>query len=1157
MKKYKLIALLFIFSGIVSAFDYDFDGIGIGHDSGICPYSSTPPANYNCNGGGILYLQTEYPGLVNITDHFARSAYGSYTWSYNLQALNGTSWISCAHVAIGEGETTISTACWSNQGIYKTFMDCGSCGSLAYVYMTHYVATSGVTYMGSPDYSLHSYVAGSSYEFPVVNKFYPQKTLIAFTDTDTWGSPVDASNATGIYYSTFQSSCYVPSDIYEASVYNMGPGVTYQIYKTSINMSAIQDLNFTAYSHAPGSTLSVSSGEIKNFSISHNQPAAVNYVVWYLNGGIVKIGAANDTTYSFNQSGTGTYLLEVQLEDNHCSRYPTASWTIVVGQTVSISGTVYGRSTSGIVSALPDASVMISCDATSYLNGTTSNLTGGYSFTGLPAGTYTISVGKDFYTAQSETMTFSASSGAVTPYRKDFTLQREEVWGDWYVQVLDSTTNRPITGYNYSLYWGGLLVLQIQNNAVTYKRYANTFNASGDIAGSGEVYVTGIPTGGTYTVKVSKTGYLSPGSSATSVSVTNNITEMSPSWADDIFLRPSSTSSSNQSTVLVFSPNWRNVTNEEFRYVGVTYYSAGVPITGASCSYASTAINPGSGILEDDGTGYYSRMVQVSGSGTSTYNVTCSKQGYDSRSATDTFFIHTGGDIYAEIEWLAYSTPVTAGTLGTYRVWYGNQQGMVTDANCVLKVNGTEYTMSEIRADEGYGRSVLFTSAGSYQVNASCSKSGYMNATSETRDIWVSAAAPPTTIPNHCADTVKNYDETDVDCGGSCSKCAENRKCKSSADCASKYCASGICRSPSCTDDIKNGDENGIDCGGSCYPCACFKNSDCSPSGSEHCQAYSCVRDNCTTTCSSIVWSTYTNPFYDRERYCVEGVCSFTVPVGTNISGNITTTELAIEIATIGSYYVWNNSGITFYVSNCEDATNGFTVSSSKPTQKSYFHVDPSVSPYVTASTTAQTFSAQYTLTYSGLIPKLCEIPVGSKNVSSLIVFYLNDGTSGFKTRSVYAITFRDRFKVNASFVSGSGLVINMTRPGTCKYRVLSTDAWTEINADPDTVVSLSNASGGYKYSIYCNSSYGESASMSIGKGSFGYIFVVAVTKAGLQFIDDFVYSLTGGLFSDLWKTEYTILIIAGLCGFFPALAAFLIFVIMRKKKPDAHKGQA
>ncbi|MEZ4912233.1 MAG: hypothetical protein R2774_15400 [Saprospiraceae bacterium] len=46
-----------------------------------------------------------------------------------------------------------------------------------------------------------------------------------------------------------------------------------------------------------------------------------------------------------------------------------------------------------------------------------------------------------------------------------------------------------------------------------------------------------------------------------------------------------------------------------------------------------------------------------------------------------------------------------------------------------------------------------------------------------------------------CSDGIKNQDETEIDCGGTCTACA------------------------TCTDGIQNGTETGIDCGGTCTAC--------------------------------------------------------------------------------------------------------------------------------------------------------------------------------------------------------------------------------------------------------------------------------------------------------------------------------------------------
>lgn len=71
-----------------------------------------------------------------------------------------------------------------------------------------------------------------------------------------------------------------------------------------------------------------------------------------------------------------------------------------------------------------------------------------------------------------------------------------------------------------------------------------------------------------------------------------------------------------------------------------------------------------------------------------------------------------------------------------------------------------------------------------------------------------------------CTDQVRNGDETDVDCGGSCKQCEDSKRCKLDGDCEDNFCAQGICKAPTCSDGVRNQDEKGIDCGGSCKACA-------------------------------------------------------------------------------------------------------------------------------------------------------------------------------------------------------------------------------------------------------------------------------------------------------------------------------------------------
>lgn len=71
-----------------------------------------------------------------------------------------------------------------------------------------------------------------------------------------------------------------------------------------------------------------------------------------------------------------------------------------------------------------------------------------------------------------------------------------------------------------------------------------------------------------------------------------------------------------------------------------------------------------------------------------------------------------------------------------------------------------------------------------------------------------------------CADLRKDGDETDMDCGGTCSPCEIGKSCLQNMDCGSNYCSNGTCEEAKCDDTIKNGplnnEESDIDCGGYC-----------------------------------------------------------------------------------------------------------------------------------------------------------------------------------------------------------------------------------------------------------------------------------------------------------------------------------------------------
>ena len=100
-----------------------------------------------------------------------------------------------------------------------------------------------------------------------------------------------------------------------------------------------------------------------------------------------------------------------------------------------------------------------------------------------------------------------------------------------------------------------------------------------------------------------------------------------------------------------------------------------------------------------------------------------------------------------------------------------------------------------------------------------------------------------------CADAILDGDETDSDCGGSCSRCADGKMCKLAGDCTSGACVGGACQAAvaSCTDGIKNGDESDTDCGGSCAT-KCADGKMCKVTGD--CAAGACTAGVCKVSAS-------------------------------------------------------------------------------------------------------------------------------------------------------------------------------------------------------------------------------------------------------------------------------------------------------------------
>ena len=112
--------------------------------------------------------------------------------------------------------------------------------------------------------------------------------------------------------------------------------------------------------------------------------------------------------------------------------------------------------------------------------------------------------------------------------------------------------------------------------------------------------------------------------------------------------------------------------------------------------------------------------------------------------------------------------------------------------------------------------------------------------------------------PAPCTDQEKNGNETDTDCGGGCRKCNDGLLCLAPIDCLSGVCTDGRCTAATCTDEVKNGTESAVDCGGSCsIRCglgeACLSPVDCA---SGACDANVCVLPPVLTTVTPALGST-------------------------------------------------------------------------------------------------------------------------------------------------------------------------------------------------------------------------------------------------------------------------------------------------------------
>ena len=149
----------------------------------------------------------------------------------------------------------------------------------------------------------------------------------------------------------------------------------------------------------------------------------------------------------------------------------------------------------------------------------------------------------------------------------------------------------------------------------------------------------------------------------------------------------------------------------------------------------------------------------------------------------------------------------------------------------------------------------------------------------------------------YCYNNIQDGTETDVDCGGSCPQCSDQKSCSKNEDCQSNLCDpyTKLCKSfTTCSNGYKDGTESDTDCGGQCESCisgeSCYLNADCQ---SNLCDPYTklciasttCDNDildfgesdtdcggSCPTPCS--VGEMCVTDFDCQSAYCVDGLCA-------------------------------------------------------------------------------------------------------------------------------------------------------------------------------------------------------------------------------------------------------------------------------------------
>ena len=128
------------------------------------------------------------------------------------------------------------------------------------------------------------------------------------------------------------------------------------------------------------------------------------------------------------------------------------------------------------------------------------------------------------------------------------------------------------------------------------------------------------------------------------------------------------------------------------------------------------------------------------------------------------------------------------------------------------------------------------------------------------------ASAGDDSAGDPCADGVRNFNETGIDCGGAeCSKCVDTVQCAVDDDCRSGVCQNATCAPSMCGNETRDNFETGVDCGGPCQRCDQCESPPDNTVGACRCNVafYSPLPDAMSNTA---VWSVSPNDLWVTSR---------------------------------------------------------------------------------------------------------------------------------------------------------------------------------------------------------------------------------------------------------------------------------------------------